>query len=447
MSEKVKVVGFESLSKEDRAAVFNSGTTKRYKTGDFIVKEGDKDASFFLIVEGTVGIYKKVSNDKILVDTLKVGDWIGEIAMVTRVERVASGIALSPVAVLAFTQESYAMLPEKLQFHFNRAFLALAARRLGGLQRKIAEASDKLGRLGSYVEKMRGKVDECINTDVVRDIIHRIPRLPPYASGLASKIVDEKLSVAEAAEAIKVDPALTSMVLKTVNSAFYGFQEKVSDIYRAYLLLGANQVYNIVMDEGFRSVMPKSPEFVSLQKHSLLVSIMAYEVSGLTSQKGASSVNGTIGLLHDIGASVILLLKRQNPRIGPMIDLLTPSRLGAHLLKSWELSDKLCLTVQMQELAEYCPPDKIPEAIRANIAVFHIAHCCAERLMNTNVEAGKEPQFGDMEIYFDDYMEFLGLHSSGCEEFLVSRLLPAMNKNSKTYQKWLQDILTERLGE
>jgi HD-like signal output (HDOD) protein/CRP-like cAMP-binding protein len=441
----VKVIGFETLSKADRSAVFSVGTTKRFKTDDFLMREGESDSSFYLIVEGTVGIYKSVANEGILVDTLKTGDWVGEIAMVAHVERVASAVALSPVAVLAFTQDSYAMLPEKLQLHFNKAFLELASRRLGGLQRKTAEAGNKLVRLGAYVEKMRGRVDDCMDTDLVRDIIHRIPKLPPYASGLASKIVDERASVAEAAEAIKVDPALTAIVLKTVNSAYYGFQEKISDIYRAYLLLGANQVYNIVMDEGFRSVMPKSPEFVDLQKHSLMVSTMAYEVSVLAGHKASSSVNGTIGLLHDIGASVILLLKRQNPRIGPLIDLLTPTRLGAHLLKSWDLPEKLCATVRMQELPEYERPEKIPENIRANIAVLHIAQCCAERLM-PSTDAKAKADAGDKEIYFDDYAEYLGLNVNGCEEFLVSRLLPAMHKNLNTYQKWLQDLITARMG-
>ncbi len=438
MLEKLKISGFENLSKKELTIIYNATEGKKIATGGLIIREGDKDQTFYLVLEGSIGIYKKTESDAMLLDTLKPGDWVGEIAMLRHTPRVASAVALKPSLLLAFTPQAFAALPEKLELHIQKELVGLASRRLERLQNLTVHNAEKMGRLSSYVDTISSKAAaECVQSDIVQDIVRKIPKLPRYAGDFATKLMDEKISMVEASESIKTDPSLTSIILKTVNSPYYGLREKIMDINRAAIFLGANQMYNIVMESGIKSVMPKTEEFISLQKHSYLVSVIAYEVSVVTDRRTASSVNCTIGLLHDVGKSVILLLKKQNPRMRPLLELLNHRQLGAHLLASWELPEKLCKPVRMHQHPEFTPPEKLPEDVRENLSVLHVAHCCADRL------AG-EDDAGMKDIYFDNYTAFLGQHTTGYAEFMEEKIIPRMEKNRQAYPQWARDLLDTR---
>jgi HD-like signal output (HDOD) protein len=438
MIEKLKIAGFANLSKKELTAIYKAALGKKIAAGGLIIREGDWDRTFYLIVEGTVGIYKKTSGSDFLVDTLGAGDWVGEIAMLRKTPRVASAIAVKPSLLLAFTPEAFATLPEKLQLHIQKELVGLAAVRLERLQTLTMHAAEKMGKLGVYVDTMSVKAAaECVQSDIVQEVVRKIPKLPRYAGDFAAKLMDEKVSLIEAVDSIKTDPSLTAMILKTINSPYYGLREKIVDIQRASLFLGATQMYNLVVEGGLKSVMPKTEEFLSLQKHSYLVSVIAYEISGIADRKSASSVNCTIGLMHDIGRSVILLLEKQNPRMKSLVALLNDAQLGAHLLNSWGLPEKLSNPVKMHRHPEFVPPEKLPDDVRDNVSVLHVAHCCADRLMN-----GADSDL--KEIYIDNYLGYLGLRMHSCMELMEDKIVPLLEKNRQSYPQWIRDMLDGR---
>ena len=67
----------------------------------------------------------------------------------------------------------------------------------------------------------------------------------------------------------------------------------------------------------------------------------------------------TIGLLHDIGQGVRILMKTAHPDQTDKIDGLPPEVLGARLLRLWGLPDRICTVVEKQALPEFTPPDMI----------------------------------------------------------------------------------------
>ena len=81
------------------------------------------------------------------------------------------------------------------------------------------------------------------------------PRLPSLPA-IALKVIDlaqrPDVEFGEIADAVQHDPALSSKILKTVNSAFYGQVREVSTISRALQILGLNSVKTLAL--GFSLV-------------------------------------------------------------------------------------------------------------------------------------------------------------------------------------------------
>lgn len=432
MIPKEKIPAFEKLSQKELGIVYNIAEQRRFAPGEVILKEGDKDKTLFLIVDGQVAIYKNISGVNVPLDTLEAGFWVGEVAMLRDAPRMATAVAVNQTQLLAFTPQAFATLPEKLQIHIQKYLLALAGHRLDGLLEKISDGAGKIGRLGNFVRRAEAQSEACTNSELIRHIVEKIPKLPRYATDLAMKLVDEKLNIMEIADSIKADPSLTGMLLKSVNSPFYGLREKVTDIHRAFLFLGTNQVFQIVMDTGIKSTMPSTKEFARLQQHSYLVSLVAVELAAIIGRKELAGVGGTIGLLHDIGKSITLLMKRQNPQLAPFFDLLHPSRLGEHLLYTWELPPTICLSIGLQEHARYLPPEKLPNDQRLHIALLHAAHVFAGRL-----EGGEEESPG---AWLEEYLALLAKKPVSFDT-VQAHLIPALAKNNKLYPKDIRELI------
>jgi len=70
---------------------------KSFMQGEIIAKEGDKSKNFFVLVEGTVGIFK---GDKKIAEFNKEGTILGELSMILNRPRTASIKALTAVNLL-----------------------------------------------------------------------------------------------------------------------------------------------------------------------------------------------------------------------------------------------------------------------------------------------------------------------------------------------------------
>jgi HD-like signal output (HDOD) protein len=257
--------------------------------------------------------------------------------------------------------------------------------------------------------------------------------MPAYATDLAVKLLDESTSVQEIVEGIKADPAIASIVLRAVNSAQFSFQKKIETFYHACMILGLNNIYNMILREAVQSAMPDSADTRKIHRHSCLISVLCHEISSASKDVQAQSA-ATFGLLHDIGKGVRVLIRAKHPERAEIINHLPSARLGSQLLRQWGLPERLCTVIDQQALPEFTPPDMIAADHRREVGVLHIAHILESLL------AG-EDMIPEMTIYTRDYMALLGLPETSPEGLLKNRILPNLIKNRHRLPEQIRHLI------
>src|SRR5213080_756780 len=79
-----------------------------------------------------------------------------------------------------------------------------------------------------------------------------LPSLPAIAMQVLDLAQRDEVDIAEIARVISKDPAMSSKILRTVNSSFYGRSQHVSTISHALVILGLQSVKTLVL--GFSLV-------------------------------------------------------------------------------------------------------------------------------------------------------------------------------------------------
>src|SRR5579871_5412646 len=74
-----------------------------------------------------------------------------------------------------------------------------------------------------------------------------LPSLPAIAVQVLELAQKADVDIAEIARTISRDPALSTKILKTVNSSFYGRSQNISTISHALVILGLQSVKTLVL--------------------------------------------------------------------------------------------------------------------------------------------------------------------------------------------------------
>ncbi len=143
------------------------------------------------------------------------------------------------------------------------------------------------------------KIDRIINS------IGELPILPTIYMKLTHLLNVSDSSIKMISNIISEDQAVAAMVLKIVNSATYGFYNKIGDLQHAIVILGLNEIKNLVLATSMYKVVKefKSSSAFDMQefwKHSIGCAISARVLAETAYLKNPEDVF-TGGLLHDIG--------------------------------------------------------------------------------------------------------------------------------------------------
>ena len=76
--------------------------------------------------------------------------------------------------------------------------------------------------------------------------LDKIPTLPVIYSKLGKLLQSPDATIAAVSNIISEDQVIAAKVLKFVNSAFYGFPQRVGSLQRAIVILGFNTIKNLV---------------------------------------------------------------------------------------------------------------------------------------------------------------------------------------------------------
>jgi len=161
-----------------------------------------------------------------------------------------------------------------------------------------------------YSEKEEEAAD--LTPEDIKPQLSRIQTLAPLPM-LAQAILeignDPRSSASDLKSVIEKDQPLTAKILKTVNSAYYGFHRKIGNIDRAIVILGFNEIMNITLAaciiEAYRD-MGSEPLF-DRRKFWIHALGAAYIARALTTVRpGVGGKDAfVIGLLHDFGKVVL----------------------------------------------------------------------------------------------------------------------------------------------
>lgn len=134
-----------------------------------------------------------------------------------------------------------------------------------------------------------------------------IKTLPHVAIRVTQLANDEKSTMHDFEEVIKLDPVLVSRLLRLVNSPYFGLVQKVESISKAVVFTGTKQLRNLVAVESLRNFFEgEGDEIFSRQKlwlHSATVAILAEMIAKRVFGQEGEDVF-LAGILHDIGLVV-----------------------------------------------------------------------------------------------------------------------------------------------
>jgi HD-like signal output (HDOD) protein len=312
-------------------------------------------------------------------------------------------------------------LPDPTQLFIYKAAAVSGGKIEAFLRAANSELRSRNLRLSQYILNGNVARNRAIQSDFVQTFISNMKRLPAYAMNLAAKLLDDETSVQEVVEGIRSDPSLVALVLRTVNSAQYGFNKKIESFYHACMILGFNNIYNLLIREATQSTMPITRDTTATHKHSCLISVLCFEIIGTQSEQ-QSQTAATIGLLHDLGKGVQVVMRTQHSAKADFIETLDAAKLGASLLRAWGIPERICKIVEFQHHPEFMPPDLIAPEYRRDVAALHIAHTLEALLMSKPLDPTRN-------CYTPDYMSVLGFGSMSPQQLLDERILPSLNRN------------------
>jgi len=144
--------------------------------------------------------------------------------------------------------------------------------------------------------------------------ISHIATLPEITMQIINLVEDTSSTAQDLQEVISNDPALSSRILKVVNSSFYGLPGQVGSINRAIVMLGLNAVKNIAIAASLAKLFrggDLTPQFSAklLWSHSNAVA-MGSKMLASELKLGLGDEAYLSGLMHDIG----LMLEMQYDR-------------------------------------------------------------------------------------------------------------------------------------
>lgn len=134
--------------------------------------------------------------------------------------------------------------------------------------------------------------------------IEMLPTIPDVIKRLSVIVGNPKISLSEISSFISSDPALTSRILKMVNSAIFGFPGRISSVTHAVTLLGFNVIKGLLMGVTVLDLMQTA--MVGLREHSVGCAIAARTIAEMKGMKNTEDAS-VGGLLHDLGKVILLL--------------------------------------------------------------------------------------------------------------------------------------------
>lgn len=101
---------FQGLTQEMLDEIQHHTKLRCYQPNEFICRQGEIGSSIFIIQSGLVEIFMRKSDSIILLDRLRHGDMLGEIALITGEPLTASAVAITITKALELSRNYFAII-------------------------------------------------------------------------------------------------------------------------------------------------------------------------------------------------------------------------------------------------------------------------------------------------------------------------------------------------
>lgn len=212
----------------------------------------------------------------------------------------------------------------------------------------------------------------------LRDV-KNLPTLPGVVIKLSKMAEDPETTTEQMGKVISKDHILAAKLLKLVNSAFYGFPQRISSLSSAIILLGFNVIKSLIISASIFELMEDND--VELWEHSLGCAVVCSVLAKRLEISDPEEIS-TAGLIHDIGKVAIkmelpeeyqkiqnLVVEQHIPMREAELEILglNHAEVGGWLAKTWNLPGKL-----VEPVALHHDPNSAKEE-KAATAIVHFA--------------------------------------------------------------------------
>jgi putative nucleotidyltransferase with HDIG domain len=214
----------------------------------------------------------------------------------------------------------------------------------------------------------------------IQKIDAKLPETPTIIAELNEVIADPFATSNDVALVVNKSPSLAALLLKIVNSAYYGFPSRIDRISRAVTIIGTKEISGLALGicvmRAFNDIPANVINMQAFIRHSLACGMVARILGALKNMEQTEQLFIS-GLLHDIGKLIVFkyfpecahvylqlaassgesVYSAEKAAIG-----LNHTHIGQYLLRKWRLPADLENNVVFHHT-----PSKAPDPIPAGI--------------------------------------------------------------------------------
>jgi len=265
--------------------------------------------------------------------------------------------------------------------------------------------------------------------NAIQELVKEIKNLKPIPAVINQilEVVDQPdSSMAQIANIIQYDPAVTASVLKSCNSAFFGLKTPAESIKDAVSILGIDQIVEIILMKSGAKVLSKEQKGYGLRegamwKYSVSSALIAKQIAQKLSLKNKNTIF-TAALLKDIGKTALdrFVLASYDKISASVVEEnlsfreaekkiigVDHTEIGGMIAKMWKFSPRMVKIIQHHHLTDSSMiTDK-------EIAVVYLADCIC---MMIGIGVGSD---GLAYRFNNQVMEELGMESDDISKIIA----------------------------
>lgn len=190
-------------------------------------------------------------------------------------------------------------------------------------------------------------------TEIYNKYIFDLPIIPTVVSKIINIPGDSNISSLEINNILKIDPYLTSRLLKIANSSYYSRQREIKSLKDAITLIGLKKIKTIcLLIAGSEIITNKTDYFYKeYWRESINTAFIAKSIAENSGKDVIAEDLFTSGILHNIGQAILYnfsnekychILKKKKLHNRNLKDLeleefgITNHQVAAGVLQSWE---------------------------------------------------------------------------------------------------------------